>query len=122
MNDVRTEKAAQSCDNGGQASSAKTLHEMMEQHRAVAKYRIYLFEPRKPRGEQKTYIEPFGLKWDEATTRCDALNAELKAAGINGFTAPSYGVALENGWECMTPAARSRQQLLGKGPKDFTLV
>ncbi|HJV96741.1 MAG TPA: hypothetical protein VJ608_11920, partial [Albitalea sp.] len=86
------------------------------------RYRLYLFEPRKPRGQQKTYIEPYGLTWEAATAKRDALNGELKAAGLDRFTDPLYGLDLENGWACMTQAARDRQQLLGKGPKDFTLV
>ena len=103
-------------------SSARTLEQMREEHLAIARYRVYLFEPRKARGQQKTYLKPYGLRWDEACARRDELNAALKAEGKDGFTDPSYGLDLENGWDCLPQAARDRHLLLGKGPKDFTLT
>ena len=110
-----------SCENNTADSAMETLDQMLEKHRAIATYRVYRFEPRKPRGKQKTYLKPFGLHWDDANVRRDALNAALKAEGKDRFTDPLYGLDLENGWECMPQAARERHLLLGKGPKNFTL-
>ena len=110
------------CENEVEEKAPETLEEMVQRHRSIATYRLYLFEPCKPKGKQKTYLQPFGLKWDEAVARRDALNEELKAAGQVGFSAPGYGVALENGWECQTPQAKARHKLLGKGPEDFNLA
>ena len=94
---------------------------MREKHKAIARYRVYFFEPRKPRGAQRTYLKPFGLHWDDANARRNALNAALDSESKNRFTDPLYGVQLENGWECLSQWAKDRHTLLGKGPKDFDL-
>jgi len=106
------------------SSSARTktvdqqLKEMQDRHRAIARYRIYLFDPAKPRKEQKTEVER-GLTYDENKEQEKALNAVLKAEGKARFMDPSYGMEMTNGWDAMSEAARQRMVLLGKSEGDF---
>lgn len=105
------------CSND-QESNTESLEAMRARHRAIARYRLYLFDPKQPRGKQAKELER-GLTWDEADKKRNDLNAELLAQGKPRFSDPLYGIELTNSWACMSEAARSRHLLLGKCQDDF---
>lgn len=91
---------------------------MRARHSAVARYHVYRFDPAKPRGKQKTVIES-DLAFNQARSKADSLNAELRAKGKARFADPLYNVALTNAWACLSDAARARHISLGRGPEYF---
>lgn len=94
------------------------IKELQDRHRAIARYRVYLFDPMKPRKLQKTEVER-GLTYDEAKKSQEKLDAVLKAEGKNRFMDPSYGIEMTNAWEAMSEFAQQRMIALGKTEKDF---
>lgn len=102
----------------------KTIDEQVEElrarHRAIARYRVYLFEPLKPKKMRTTEMER-GLTYDDAKQKAEKLNAALKAAGEDRFMSPMYGIELVNAWDTLSDAAKERHLALGKSEKDFRL-
>lgn len=106
------------CESPQETAESDSLEAMTARHEAIARYRIYYFEPRKPRGKQKTEVER-DLTYKVAKGKVQVLNDELKGRGMNRFMDPMYGLELTNGWECMSEAARERHIALGKTAEDF---
>ncbi len=70
------------------------LEEMRRVHRATARYTVYLRPANFAKGRE---IIGNGLTWDEANTRCDALNLTLAP---RRFGDKLYGIELEKGSVC----------------------
>lgn len=113
-----TATVSESASSAGKKSVDEEIKEIQNRHRAIARYRVYLIDPMKPRKQQKTEVER-GLTYDEAKQREGELNAVLKAEGKNRFMDPSYGVEMTNAWDAMSEYARQRMIALGKTEKDF---
>ena len=71
-------------------------------HRAVARYRIVLSEPRRRRGQPHPIVA-VGLTWDESQAECVRLTAAHEAGeagSTEGFSRAIYLVELENEAAC----------------------
>lgn len=94
------------------------LEAMRARHRAIARYRLLLCDPLKKRGEKKKEVER-GLTYDEAKTKQEKMNAELKAQGYVRFMDPSYEIELTNTWDTLSEYAKASKLAEGKTEADF---